>query len=182
MADGSIPIQLNDLSSIIEGEFLDSEFDRGRYATDASIYQMMPHAVILPKTQADIENIINTCQGIYEDNKTKTNFFVGTHGNRLKAALGIKGIDIANCFCLKISLNKTEILFDGFKMYEGDRIGRAHRNPVHHQYLGYDSDQDEDEKTNNEWTRVFSRDDITVRGANLVINVLLHPTMVIKFL
>ena len=32
MADGSIPIQLNDLSDIIEGEFLDSEFDRGRYA------------------------------------------------------------------------------------------------------------------------------------------------------
>ena len=62
MADGSIPIQLNDLSSIIEGEFLDSEFDRGRYATDASIYQMMPHAVILPKTQADIENIISFCR------------------------------------------------------------------------------------------------------------------------
>ena len=62
MADGSIPIQLNDLSGIIEGEFLDSEFDRGRYATDASIYQMMPHAVILPKTQADIENIISFCR------------------------------------------------------------------------------------------------------------------------
>ena len=62
MADGSIPIQINDLSGIIEGEFLDSEFDRGRYATDASIYQMMPHAVILPKTQADIENIISFCR------------------------------------------------------------------------------------------------------------------------
>ena len=69
-----------------------------------------------------IENIINTCQGIYQKTNTqKKNFFVGTHGNRLKAALGIKGIDIANCFCLKISLNKTEILFDGFKMYEGER-------------------------------------------------------------
>ena len=62
MADGSLPIQLNELENIIEGDFLDSQFERGRYATDASIYQMMPHAVVLPKTQADVENIISFCR------------------------------------------------------------------------------------------------------------------------
>ena len=32
-----------------------SSFDRGRYATDASIYQIMPQAVLIPKTWADVE-------------------------------------------------------------------------------------------------------------------------------
>ena len=66
MADGNIPIQIDELANIIEGEFLDSEFDRGRYATDASIYQMMPHAVVLPKNLDDIEKLIAFCR------KTKT--------------------------------------------------------------------------------------------------------------
>ena len=39
----------------IEGEVLATEFDRGRYATDASIYQIMPKAVVVPKTWADVE-------------------------------------------------------------------------------------------------------------------------------
>ena len=105
-----------------------------------------------------IENIIDTCQDIYQKtNKQKKNFFVGTHGNRLKAALGIKDIDIANCFCLKISNKGTEILFDGFKMHEGDTIGRSHRNPVHHQYLGYDSDEDEDEDVEDEYKTITSK-------------------------
>ena len=34
------------LKRSLEGDVLDSAFDRGRYATDASIYQMMPLAVI----------------------------------------------------------------------------------------------------------------------------------------
>ena len=62
MADGSIPFQLDDLKNMIEGDFLDNQFDRGRYATDASIYQMMPHAVVLPKSELDIENIISFCR------------------------------------------------------------------------------------------------------------------------
>ena len=75
-----------------------------------------------------IQNIINTCQYIYQKktNTQKKNFFVGTHGNRLKAALQLKGIAVANCFCLKISNEGTEILFDGFKMYEGDRKDGSH--------------------------------------------------------
>jgi len=43
------------LQSRTEGSVLNSEFDRGRYATDASIYQIMPRAVLVPKTWNDVE-------------------------------------------------------------------------------------------------------------------------------
>ena len=45
----------NRLKNRVEGEVLDSSFDRGRYATDASIYQIMPRAVLVPKTWDDVE-------------------------------------------------------------------------------------------------------------------------------
>ncbi len=38
----------------IEGEVLFSRADRGRYATDASIYQVEPVGVVVPRTQADV--------------------------------------------------------------------------------------------------------------------------------
>ena len=38
-----------------EGEILASAFDRGRYATDASFYQILPQAVLVPKRFADVE-------------------------------------------------------------------------------------------------------------------------------
>ena len=43
------------LAKEIEGQVLSSAFDRGRYATDASIYQIMPKSVVVPKTWADVE-------------------------------------------------------------------------------------------------------------------------------
>ena len=39
----------------IEGQLLTSDFDRGRYATDASIYQIMPRAILVPKAWDDVE-------------------------------------------------------------------------------------------------------------------------------
>ncbi|HUS54611.1 MAG TPA: FAD-linked oxidase C-terminal domain-containing protein [Thermohalobaculum sp.] len=39
----------------VEGEVLASQFDRGRYATDASFYQIMPKAVLVPKHIGDVE-------------------------------------------------------------------------------------------------------------------------------
>src|SRR5690606_11679975 len=38
----------------IEGEVLLDRFDRGRYSTDASIYQVEPLAVVVPRTDADV--------------------------------------------------------------------------------------------------------------------------------
>ena len=39
----------------VEGDVLFDAFSRGRYATDASIYQIMPLGVVVPRTWADVE-------------------------------------------------------------------------------------------------------------------------------
>ena len=46
------------LKRSIEGDFLESAFDLGRYATDASIYQLLPKAVVVPKTVEDAREVI----------------------------------------------------------------------------------------------------------------------------
>ena len=51
-----------DLKRSLSGELFHDGFTRGRYATDASIYQMMPHGVVVPKTIADIEATIAFCR------------------------------------------------------------------------------------------------------------------------
>jgi FAD/FMN-containing dehydrogenase/Fe-S oxidoreductase len=43
------------LSREVEGEVLLEPFDRGRYSTDASIYQVEPLAVVVPRTDADVQ-------------------------------------------------------------------------------------------------------------------------------
>ncbi|WP_425092942.1 FAD-binding and (Fe-S)-binding domain-containing protein [Tropicimonas sp. S265A] len=48
----------------IEGELMFDAFSRGRYATDASIYQMTPSGVVVPKTLADIETAIGAAREI----------------------------------------------------------------------------------------------------------------------
>jgi FAD/FMN-containing dehydrogenase/Fe-S oxidoreductase len=42
----------------VEGEVLFDAFSRGRYATDASVYQMMPIGVVVPKSFADVEAVL----------------------------------------------------------------------------------------------------------------------------
>ena len=54
MLDGSGFRDFNRLRRSVSGDVFDDSFNRGRYATDASIYQMMPHAVVIPKTADDI--------------------------------------------------------------------------------------------------------------------------------
>ncbi|HEX4023480.1 MAG TPA: FAD-binding oxidoreductase, partial [Steroidobacteraceae bacterium] len=46
------------LAGALEGEVAFDAFTRGRYATDASIYQIMPAGVAFPKTAADLEAIL----------------------------------------------------------------------------------------------------------------------------
>ncbi len=43
------------LAREIEGEVLFDRFDRGRYSTDASIYQIEPIGVVVPKSDADVQ-------------------------------------------------------------------------------------------------------------------------------
>ena len=46
---------LTKLRNEIEGDVLAGHFDRGRYATDASIYQIIPRAVVVPRQWSDVE-------------------------------------------------------------------------------------------------------------------------------
>lgn len=43
------------LKQTLEGEVAFDLFTRGRYATDASIYQIVPRGVVFPKSEADME-------------------------------------------------------------------------------------------------------------------------------
>jgi FAD/FMN-containing dehydrogenase/Fe-S oxidoreductase len=43
------------LREAVEGEVLFDRFSRGRYATDASVYQVMPLGVVVPRHTADVE-------------------------------------------------------------------------------------------------------------------------------
>ena len=54
--------EISVLKSSLSGDLLDGQFDRGRYSTDASIYQIMPEAVVLPKTVEDIQKTIQFSQ------------------------------------------------------------------------------------------------------------------------
>ncbi len=48
-----------DLSLRIQGQVRAGLSDRGRYATDASVYQMMPVAVIVPRTESDVQETLS---------------------------------------------------------------------------------------------------------------------------
>ena len=50
--------RLDSFTRSIEGDLLTSVFDRGRYATDASIYQMMPLGVVIPQTVNDVQQTL----------------------------------------------------------------------------------------------------------------------------
>ncbi|WP_299499466.1 FAD-binding oxidoreductase [uncultured Roseobacter sp.] len=44
----------NKLTGAVEGQVMSDPASRGRYATDASIYQMIPEAVVIPRSKDDI--------------------------------------------------------------------------------------------------------------------------------
>ena len=53
------PHRLSLLKTGLSGAVLDDALSRGRYATDASIYQMMPHAVVIPETLDDVRRTLD---------------------------------------------------------------------------------------------------------------------------
>ena len=59
MPDGHIDQLLNTLERKTSAEVYYDNFNKGRYATDASIYQMMPYGVLIPKSKADLIETIN---------------------------------------------------------------------------------------------------------------------------
>src|SRR5262245_599542 len=57
-ADQVMPGLERRLKADVVGDVLFNRFDRGRYATDASHYQVMPVGIVAPKTMADAEEAI----------------------------------------------------------------------------------------------------------------------------
>ena len=58
MHNDTKPQQLSSLKAGLSGAVLDDALSRGRYATDASIYQMMPHAVVIPENLDDVRRTL----------------------------------------------------------------------------------------------------------------------------
>src|SRR5258705_7020296 len=58
MAAMLVPVLERRLKAEISGEVGFDPFTRGRYATDASHYQMMPLGVVLPRTMAEAERAL----------------------------------------------------------------------------------------------------------------------------
>jgi FAD/FMN-containing dehydrogenase len=46
---------LNELRQQVDGELRTDEYSRILYSTDASIYQVLPHAVLIPRTVPDVQ-------------------------------------------------------------------------------------------------------------------------------
>ena len=61
--DGNILAQR--LTKETQGEVLFSPADRGRYATDASIYQVIPVGAFVPKTTQDVELALDICRDLH---------------------------------------------------------------------------------------------------------------------
>ena len=51
-----------ELQILVKGEVLFDEFSRGRYSTDASIYQITPIGVVIPKETNDVLNVLEYCK------------------------------------------------------------------------------------------------------------------------
>ena len=47
------------LNKELQGDVLFDQFSRGRYSTDASIYQIEPIGTVVPKTNEDVERAID---------------------------------------------------------------------------------------------------------------------------
>src|SRR5438552_9242110 len=52
------------LARVVEGELLFDAASRGRYATDASIYQVEPLGVLVPRTHEDVRAALEVCRAL----------------------------------------------------------------------------------------------------------------------
>src|SRR5438045_2657403 len=50
------------LSRVVEGELMFDAASRARYATDASIYQVMPLGVLVPRNHEDVRAAFDVCR------------------------------------------------------------------------------------------------------------------------
>ncbi|MDG4715759.1 FAD-binding and (Fe-S)-binding domain-containing protein [Winogradskyella marincola] len=95
---------LTKLKSELEGELYFDDLLLTLYATDASVYRMLPTAVALPKTTADIKKLIAFAKA------HKIGLIPRTAGTSLAGQVVGKGIvvDVSKYFTKIISINKIE--------------------------------------------------------------------------
>ncbi len=60
--DSMIQPDLSGLTQQLGSKVMTGRFSRGRYATDASIYQMVPHGVMVPETTEDVRIALDYCR------------------------------------------------------------------------------------------------------------------------
>ncbi|MFK7782920.1 FAD-binding and (Fe-S)-binding domain-containing protein [Psychroserpens sp.] len=96
--------QLQTLSSQLEGELHFDELMKTLYATDASVYRMLPLAVAIPKTVSDIKSIINFAKTF------KTSLIPRTAGTSLAGQCVGTGIvvDVSKHFNRILDINEKE--------------------------------------------------------------------------
>ncbi|OAB29391.1 hypothetical protein SAMN05444395_11915 [Flavobacterium fryxellicola] len=100
----SIPLQLQQLSQLLEGTLLYDDLHKTLYATDASAYRIMPIAVAVPKSEDDIVKIIRFAA------KSKISVTPRTAGTSLA------GQTVGNGIIVDVSKHFTKIIaFDPLK-------------------------------------------------------------------
>ena len=96
------------LAKEIRGDVLFDGFSRGRYATDASVYQMMPHGIVLPRDTNDVQiclqaasehgvSIVSRGGGTSQCGQTINHSLVIDHSKYLH---GILSLDVENRRCV----------------------------------------------------------------------------------
>ncbi|MBJ6368540.1 FAD-binding and (Fe-S)-binding domain-containing protein [Snuella sedimenti] len=99
-----LPAHLQELSKTLSGELFYDKLLKTIYATDASVYKMLPLAVAYPKTKADIKLLIDFAK------KHNTSLIPRTAGTSLAGQCVGKGIvvDVSKYFTEIIALNEKE--------------------------------------------------------------------------
>ncbi len=97
-------LKLQNLATALEGELYFDEMMRKLYATDASAYREMPLAVALPRTEKDIEILIQFAR------ENKTSLIPRTAGTSLAGQVVGSGIvvDVSKYFTKILEVNKEE--------------------------------------------------------------------------
>ena len=67
-APSGLPDCLAELRRFVAGDLRDDRYSRILYSTDASIYEVEPYAVLIPRTIEDVYAAVATAARIYCDN------------------------------------------------------------------------------------------------------------------
>ena len=92
------PIPLSELKTLTNGEFYDDEFSKGRYSTDASIYQIKPLAVFIPKSKDDV---------IKAAKKAKIMNFIDKLPKKFNTIVGERGLKLSGGEKQRIAIART---------------------------------------------------------------------------